>query len=146
LSFKSKTNVNEWVIVVTPTQHFSAISWQEQGNFQWYDEEVHFVLDQRAELDFYSASSLKQQSEDWHVVRRGHIILIPSLCSFSLMIHEIPILWSERTIYHTRGKHGNHYPTDAVTNIIFCNVCYIYLFCLRLLFSCRIHSTVKRDS
>jgi hypothetical protein len=45
---------------------------------------------------------------------------------------QIPILWSERTIYHTRGKHGNHYPTDAVMNIIFCNVCYIYLFCFRV--------------
>ena len=26
------------------------------------DDDVHFVLDQHAELDFYSASSLKQQS------------------------------------------------------------------------------------
>jgi hypothetical protein len=26
------------------------------------DDKVHFVLDQHAELDFYSASSLKQQS------------------------------------------------------------------------------------
>jgi len=26
------------------------------------DDEVHFVLDQLAELDFYRASSLKQQS------------------------------------------------------------------------------------
>jgi hypothetical protein len=41
-------------------------------NFQWEDDdddddddddkEVRFVLDQHAELDFYSASSLKQQS------------------------------------------------------------------------------------
>ena len=30
----------------------------EQVNFQWEDDEVHFVLDQHAELDFYSASSL----------------------------------------------------------------------------------------
>jgi hypothetical protein len=35
--------------------------WREQVNFQW-DDEVRFVLDQYAELDFYSASSLKQQS------------------------------------------------------------------------------------
>jgi hypothetical protein len=32
------------------------------------DDEVHFVLDQRAELDFYSASSLKQQSAGRHVI------------------------------------------------------------------------------
>jgi len=27
---------------------FSAISWREQVNFQWDDDEVSFVLDQRA--------------------------------------------------------------------------------------------------
>jgi hypothetical protein len=32
-----------------------------------YNDEVCFVLDQHAELDFYSASSLKQQSADKHV-------------------------------------------------------------------------------
>jgi len=42
------------------------------------DDEVRFVLDQYAELDFYSASSLKQQSADRHVAPLGHIILIPS--------------------------------------------------------------------
>jgi len=31
--------------------------------------EVRFVLDQHAELDFYSASSLKQQSADRHVTQ-----------------------------------------------------------------------------
>jgi hypothetical protein len=41
-----------------------------------------------AELDFYSASSLKQQSEDSHVAPLGHIILIPSqpVFAFSLML------------------------------------------------------------
>jgi hypothetical protein len=34
---------------------------KKQVNFQWDDDEVRFVLDQHAELDFYSASSLKQQ-------------------------------------------------------------------------------------
>jgi hypothetical protein len=38
------------------------ISWRVQVNFQWDDDEVHFVLDQDAELDCYNASSLKQQS------------------------------------------------------------------------------------
>ena len=31
------------------------------------DDEVRFVLDQHSLLDFYSASSLKQQSPDRHV-------------------------------------------------------------------------------
>jgi hypothetical protein len=36
-------------------------------NFQWDDDEIRFDLDQHAELDFYSASSLKQQSAGRHV-------------------------------------------------------------------------------
>jgi hypothetical protein len=35
---------------------FLDISWQEQVNFQWNDDEVRFVLDQRAWLDCSSAS------------------------------------------------------------------------------------------
>jgi hypothetical protein len=64
----------------------SPISWREQVNFQWGDDdddEVHFVLDQHAELDVFSASSLKQQSVGRHVARLGHI-LIPSQPVFAL--------------------------------------------------------------
>jgi hypothetical protein len=45
--------------------------WQEQVNFQWDDDEVRFVLDQHTELDFYSASSLKQQSAGRHDLSYG---------------------------------------------------------------------------
>jgi hypothetical protein len=40
---------------------------EEQVNFQWDDDELCFVLDQHTLFDFYSASSLKQQSVDRHV-------------------------------------------------------------------------------
>jgi hypothetical protein len=46
---------------------FLAISWREQVSFQWSDDEVCFVLDQHAEMGFYSATSLKQQFEDRYV-------------------------------------------------------------------------------
>jgi hypothetical protein len=46
---------------------------------QIYVLPVHFVLDQHAELSFYSASSLKQQSAPLR-----HIILIPSQPVFAL--------------------------------------------------------------
>ena len=62
---------------------------REQVNFLRDDDEVRFVLDQHAELDFYSASSLKQQSADRDVAPLEHIILIPSkpvFCSFSLLL------------------------------------------------------------
>jgi len=60
------------------------MSSREQVNFQRDDDGVRFVLDQHAELDFYSASSLKQQSADRHVAPLGHIILIPSRPVFAL--------------------------------------------------------------
>ena len=64
----------------------SAISWREQVNFQWDDDDddVRFVLDQHAELDFYSASLLKQQSAGRHVTPLRHIIPIPSQPVFAL--------------------------------------------------------------
>jgi hypothetical protein len=37
-----------------------------------------------ATLDFYSASSLKQQAADTYVAQLGHIILIPSQSVFGL--------------------------------------------------------------
>jgi hypothetical protein len=69
---------------LTPIQQFSAISWREQVNFQWDYDEVRFVLDQHDGMDFYSASSLKQQSADRLVSPFGHIILIPSQPVFGL--------------------------------------------------------------
>ena len=56
---------------------------EKKVNLQW-DDEGRCVLDKYAELDFYSASSLKQQSADIHVAQLGHIILIPSQPVFTL--------------------------------------------------------------
>ena len=50
----------------------------------WNDDEICFLLDQHAELEFYSASSLKQQSTGRHVAPLWHIILIPSQPVFAL--------------------------------------------------------------
>jgi hypothetical protein len=46
--------------------------------------EVRFLLDQHAELYFYSASSLKEQSAGRHIAPHGHIILIQSQQVFAL--------------------------------------------------------------
>jgi hypothetical protein len=54
------------------------MSWWEQVTFQWDDDEIRFVLDQHAELDFIVLAHLKQQSTDRHVAPLGHIILIPN--------------------------------------------------------------------
>ena len=66
--------------------NFSAISWQEQVNFQLDDDEVRFVLDEHAELDLYSASSLEQKSAGICVASFGHIILIRVQKSLFLLL------------------------------------------------------------
>ena len=106
---------SEWVLFNAN----SAISWREQVNYQWNDDEVRFVLDQHAELNCYSASSLKQQSVGGHVAPLGHIILSqPVFALFSLMLlrgeetntHFIVFGFIrpglEPTIYRTRGDHA----------------------------------------
>ena len=59
---------------------FLVISWREQVTFWWDDNDtdVCFVLDQHAQLDYFSDGSLKQQSVGRHVTPLGHIILILS--------------------------------------------------------------------
>jgi len=47
-------------------------------------DEVRFVLDQHAELDYYSTSSLKQQSTGRHVASLVLINLIASQPVFAL--------------------------------------------------------------
>jgi len=67
--------VSKWLLFNANSKKFPpAKSWREQVNFQWDDDEVRFVLDQHAKLDFYSASSLKHAGR--HVAPLGHIILI----------------------------------------------------------------------
>ena len=86
------------IVVYRQLSNFSATSWREQVNFQWDDDEICFVLDQHTEMDFYSASSLKQQSTVRHVTPLGHIILIPNQPVFVLNVvclaekQQIPIL------------------------------------------------------
>ena len=74
-------NKSEWLLF---NANFSVISWQEQVNFQWDDNDVCFLLDQHAKLDFYSASSLRQQSADRHVAPLRHIILFLGQPVFAL--------------------------------------------------------------
>ena len=73
-----------WLLFNANSAIILARSWREQVNFQRDDNEVRFVLDQHAELDFYSASSLKQQSAGRHVTPLEHIILIPRQLVFVL--------------------------------------------------------------
>jgi hypothetical protein len=69
------------VILFTPNEQFFTYIMPRTSNIFLLDDnddDIRFVLDQHAELDFYSASSLKQQSTAKHVDPLGHIILILS--------------------------------------------------------------------
>jgi hypothetical protein len=104
---------------------------REQINFQWDDDEVRFVLDKHAEVDFYSASSLKQQSwvdmllhSDtlfWFRANQYLLFLLNAAClarsnnkHINFIVFGLTRPRREPTIYHTRGKHADHYATDAV--------------------------------
>jgi hypothetical protein len=76
--------VSEWLLFNTNSAIFQLYHGENKLILQWDDDEIHFVLDQHAELDFYGVSSLKQQPADRHVAPLGHIILIPSQPVFAL--------------------------------------------------------------
>jgi hypothetical protein len=84
INTQNKKNSDWGIVVDRQFNNFSAISWREQANFQWNDDDVRFALDQYAELDLYSASSLKQHSASRHVAPLWHIILIPSQRVYAL--------------------------------------------------------------
>jgi hypothetical protein len=75
--------VSEWLLSNTNSAIFQLYSGENKLIF---NEMIRFVLDQYAELDFYSASSLKQQSAGRHVAPFGHIILILSQPVFTLSL------------------------------------------------------------
>jgi hypothetical protein len=72
------TLCSEWLFGYRQVGSFLVISWRGQVTFRWDGDNIRFVLDQHAYVDFYSASSQKQQSTSLDVALLGHIIL--SLC------------------------------------------------------------------
>ena len=116
---------------LTPIQQFFGYIMARTSYFQWDDDEVPFVLDQHAELDFfYSASSLKQQSAGRYVAPLRHIILTSSQPVFALtpqccvlsgeatntnfLVFGLTRPGREPTIYRTGSEHANHYTIDVV--------------------------------
>jgi hypothetical protein len=75
-------SMSEWVsdCCLMPIQQYFSYIMARTSEWCWWC----FDLYQNAELDFYSASSLKQQSANRHVAPLRHIILIPSRLVFAL--------------------------------------------------------------
>ena len=109
--------VSEWLLFSANSAILSAISWREHVNCLWDDDEIRFEIVQRAELDFDSASSLKQQSAGRHSAAHTDTLFWfranPSL-HFLLNAMCLPKKQLEPTIYHTRGDHAKQYAIDAV--------------------------------
>ena len=94
------------------------------------DDDIHIVVDQHAELNFYSASSLEQQTTGKYVVSLGHFILIPGQPVFALspeycvlsceatytnfIIFGLIRLELEPTVDLPQDEHDNNYVTNAV--------------------------------
>jgi hypothetical protein len=104
------------------------------ANFQLYHGENKLIFNEMMmRFALFQTNTLKQQFEGRHVAPLRHIILIPSQPVFVLSpycsvlsgeaTHINSIVFGlirpglEPTIYHTRGKHANHYATDAVHDI-----------------------------
>ena len=128
-SFYHKSNMSEWVsewlLFNAKRVIFQLIV--RISYIQWDDDDVCFVLDQHAQLDFYSPSSVKQQSASRYVTPLGHIILILNQPVLLLLLntaclvdkHNINFIVFGFTqsgikpmIYRTWGKHANHYTTN----------------------------------
>ena len=114
--------VSEWVIVVhRQFSNLSAISWREV-NLQWDDDEVRFVLDQHAELDFIVLAHWNNSPRVnmpphadtlfWFRVNQSLLFLLNAACLVEKQPIPIYCLWFdptglEPTIYRTRGEHAN---------------------------------------
>ena len=98
--------------------------------FSNFSARIYFVLDQHAKLDFYKASSLKQQSVGRHVAllktlfsfraNQSLLFLLNAACleatNTNFTFFGLTRLGLKPTINLTRGEHANHYATDAVFN------------------------------
>jgi hypothetical protein len=102
----------EWLLINANAAIFHLLSYI----IQWDDDEICFVLDQHSELDFYSASSLKQQSAGRHVAPLGHIILCLLFllnAAYLAKKQQIPILKS--LVWPDRGSNPRSTALKAST-------------------------------
>jgi len=86
-----------------PNEQFFSHIMTRTRYIRWDDDDFHFILDQHPELDFYSASSLKQQSVYRHVTPLRHIILILSQPIFVLLLSTVCLTEATNTNFMVFG-------------------------------------------
>ena len=121
----------DWLIDWLLFNANSAISWREQVNFQWDDDEFRFVLDQHTEVDFLLVLAhwnnspriyMSPYSDTLSWFRRQPLFALSSYCCMisgeatntNNIVFGLTRSGLEHTIYSTRGEHANLYTTDAV--------------------------------
>ena len=127
--YDSRSKVSEWLLFNANSAIYSYIMENNIFNEIMMRSTLYWT---NTYLDFYIASSLKQQSTHRyrHVTSLRRIILISSQLVFALSpsccmlsgeatytnFIDFGLTWSEfqPTIYRICGKHANHYTTDAV--------------------------------
>ena len=107
--------VSEWLLFNAKMSNVSTNILARTSFIRWDDNDIHFVKDQHAKLDYYSASSLKQQSVGRHVAsdtwswlraNQSWLLLLNVVCLVEKQ--QIPIIQSwART-------HTIQYTTDTV--------------------------------
>jgi hypothetical protein len=127
--------VSEWLLF---NANCSGISWREQVNFQWDDDEVCFVVDQQLSWMFivhWNNSPRIDMSPHSDTLIDGspHSDILSWLRAwwrsnnkYHTIVFGLTRSGLEPMIYRTRGEHPNHYTTDAVLNIKIL-MCYIFL-------------------
>jgi hypothetical protein len=129
--FTYKRKLSEGLFFLCQLSNFSAtcISWREQVNFKWDDDEVCFVVDQHGYLDFIMLAHWNNSTQIDIVALLWHIILIPSQPVFALS-PQCCVLSGEATntnfivfgLTHSglephdllHSRRGNHNTTHAV--------------------------------
>ena len=111
--------------------------------FRRDQDDVRFVLDQRASFDFYSAISLKQQSAGWHVYS-DRLTLIPRTPVFdrttyccmlseaaattNFIVFGLTRLGLESLI---RCEHAKNYTTDVFYAVSISLMCYCVIMTMK---------------
>jgi len=112
LSIVNFTRELEWVIVIIRQFIiFSAISWREEVNFQWDDDEVRLDLEQHADTTVLRLTCRSTRNTLFWF-RANQAFLSPYCCVLSGEATNTNFIIFGLT--RTRGEHTIHYATDVI--------------------------------
>ena len=94
---------------------FCAESWvRERVYFQWDDDEIRFVIDQHAEVDFIVLAHWNNTPRIAMSPLSDILFWFWEATNTKFTVFGLTRPGLEPTIYRTWGEHVNHYTTDAI--------------------------------